>query len=400
MTAATALLGSTFVVVACYAAGTLLLDLFRISSFLRRSERIPLGFLLGASAVHLWMFVLLALQIAYWPVIVLPLAGIAAWSLRTGCWKLQGQGFSRFSPYLYGIAGIPAAAFFIVYFAYAWAPEHSADGSEYHLWILARQLRNHGFEQITTNFYAMLGQGVELVFLPAFAIGQHSAAALTHLAFAVALGLAIFSFGRRKGFQWVGATAALLTFLSPVFGNDASIAYVDAGAAAIMFAAFYWLEIWDGERGAGDDAWRLLIPAGLMAGYAVASKYTGFTIAIYAVGFVLFRARRLKPVLLTTACAILMGGPWVARNWILYDNPAAPMGTAIFRNPHTHVYFEEKYREYFAYMGVENKRELALEVTVHGLKTGEWSGLYFCCCPWACSRYELPWGVTYGLRAF
>ena len=57
-----------------------------------------------------------------------------------------------------------------------------------------------------------------MLFVPAFAIGRHSAAALVHFAFTVALALVILAYGRRIGKPWAGAAGALLTFASPVVG--------------------------------------------------------------------------------------------------------------------------------------------------------------------------------------
>ena len=66
-----------------------------------------------------------------------------------------------------------------------------------------------------TNMYASLSAGVEMLFVPAFAIGKHSAAALVHYAFLVALAMAMFAYGRRIGKPWVGAAGALLVYASP-----------------------------------------------------------------------------------------------------------------------------------------------------------------------------------------
>src|SRR5262249_41641371 len=151
--------------------------------------------------------------------------------------------------------------------------------SAYHLGFVARYLRVHGFERITTNMYAALSEGVEMIFVPAFAIGRHSAAALVHLGFLSALTLAIFAYGRQLGKPWAGAAAAFLVFASPVVGIDASSAYNDAAVAAVVFTTFYWLEIWDRS---GDHC--ALIPVGLLAGYAYAAKYTAFAILLYALG--------------------------------------------------------------------------------------------------------------------
>lgn len=66
------------------------------------------------------------------------------------------------------------------YFTNAMTPERSPDGTAYHLGLVARYLREHGFRRITTNMYANLSQGVEMLYLFAFAFGRHSAAALVH----------------------------------------------------------------------------------------------------------------------------------------------------------------------------------------------------------------------------
>jgi hypothetical protein len=364
-----ALFGAGFTVAACYAAGLWVMDRLRLKTMLRRPERMPLAFTLGAATLHLVIFALLAVNIVYWPVLVAVLLAAIVQAVRSGLWRAQGFELGGIPRALKLFSGTIGALYFATYFIYAWAPERSPDGSAYHLGLVARELSTHGFEKITTNMYAMLGQGVELLFLPAFAIGRHSAAALVHLGYAVALALSIFTFGRRIGKPWVGATAALLTFLSPVFGIVASVAYIDAATAAIVFAAFYWLEIWDQERAVTDEAWRLLIPVGLLAGYAYASKYTAFTIGIYALGFVAWRARRWKSVALVAACAALMAGPWIARNWLVYENPAAPLGNWLFRNPNIHVSFEEGYTAYFRTYLIEDRRALPLEVTIRGEKT-------------------------------
>src|SRR5665811_1034723 len=77
-------------------------------------------------------------------------------------------------------------------------------GAGYHLGLVSRYLREHGFVRITDNLYAAMPGGVEMLFLFAFAFGKHSAAALVHLAFLLALVWQIFSYARRRGFPVVG----------------------------------------------------------------------------------------------------------------------------------------------------------------------------------------------------
>lgn len=364
-----ALLGAVLTAGSCWAAGAWILQWLRLDGMLRRQEHTPLAFLMGASAVHLYYFAALALHLAYGPVIVAPLLTTLGWSAWAKPWRAERPVLTSSGRVLKRLTGSIAAIFLTIYFIYAWAPEHSPDGAAYHLGMIARQLRVHGMEKITTNLYAMLGQGVELIFLPAFFLGKHSAAALVHLCFGASLAWLLYAFGRRLGKPWAGATAAILTFASPVFGLDTSIAYIDAGTAAIVFATFYWLQIWDREREVGSKADRLLIAAGLMAGYAFAAKFTAFPIGVYSLGFVAWRARRLKPLVIVAGSGLLIAGPWVARNWLVYENPMAPLGTAIFRNPFTHVLFEQEYSRFLRAYGVMDKWTLPWEVTLRGSLT-------------------------------
>ncbi len=376
-------LGAAFTVAACYAAGALLTSILGVS--LKRLERFPLTFVLGAACLHLILFALLALKIAYRPVLMALLASLIAASVPAGAWRPwksdpQGDSLPESSAWDSSMIGfaIIFTVFTVFYFFNAWVPETSADGSGYHLEFVARYLRAHGFERITTNMYATLSEGVELLYVPAFAIGKHSAAALVHLAFSVALALAIFAYGDRIGRPWAGAAAALLTYVSPVVGKDGTTAYIDMGVAAIAFSVFYWLEIWDEQRDA-----RLLIPIGVLAGYGYAAKYTAFVMLLYALGFVAWKARKLKSLMVVGACAAVTMAPWIIKDWIYVQNPVAPFANQIFRNPYFHVMTEREWSSYLRNYGVENLWTLPLEVTIRGAKTQGVIGPVFLAAPLA-----------------
>ena len=268
-------------------------------------------------------------------------------------------------------------AFTLLYFFHAWAPESSPDGSAYHLGLVARYLRAHGFEPITTNMYAALSAGVEMLYVPAFAIGRHSAAALVHFAFAVALALSMLAYGRRLGKPWVGVAGAFLTYASPVVGIDATSAYNDVALAAVAFGVFYWLQIWD-ESGQKN---RILIAVGLLAGYAYAVKYTAFVILPFALGFVLWRSRKIRPLLTVTAMAALMIAPWMLKDWITLRNPIAPFGNRYFPNPYFHVQQEQDYAAYYRRYDLPDLRKLPLEVTLRGGTTQGVLGMAFLAAP-------------------
>src|SRR5690349_655647 len=146
--AAAALFGAGFTVAACYAAGALLLDQLRAT--LRRDERIPLAFVLGAACLHLVIFAILATRVAYWPVLAVALGGIIIAALATGAWRgAHSPAAKPVAPLARSIRmvfGWCAGIFAIVYLVNAWAPEASPDGAGYHLGLVARELRAHGFE--------------------------------------------------------------------------------------------------------------------------------------------------------------------------------------------------------------------------------------------------------------
>lgn len=371
-----ALLGAGLTVAASYAAGAILID--RLGLKLYRYERAPLAFTAGAACLHLAIFAILALRVAYTAVFVAVLAGILAAAWNTGAWRLKGEPGAPLGQSLKRICIVLFGVFSMLYFFHAWAPEDSPDGSGYHLGYVALYLRHHGFTRVTTDIYATLGEGVEMLFAPAFAIGRHSAAALVHLAFTAALAAAMFGYGRRIGKPWAGAAGALLTYASPMVGIDGSSAYTDMGVAAAVFSAFYWLEIWD----AGRDRMALVF-AGGMAGFAYSAKYTAFVMAPFALGYVLWRSRNWRPMVPICACAAVMIAPWMLKDWIMVRNPIAPFGDAILRNPYIHPIFETQYSTALRSYGVTNKWLLPIEVTIRGQKTQGLLGVTFLLAPLA-----------------
>src|SRR5262249_40762154 len=147
---------------ACYASGALLLD--RLHLKLRRTEQFPLAFVAGGACLHLAVFVVLAMHLAYWPVLVSLLLAAIGVAIKSDSWRLSGDRCEPLSTSLRILSGILFGAFTIIYFLHAWAPEISPDGSSYHLGLVARYLRSHGLERITTSMYAVLGGGIEMLF--------------------------------------------------------------------------------------------------------------------------------------------------------------------------------------------------------------------------------------------
>jgi hypothetical protein len=237
----------------------------------------------------------------------------------------------------FGRIGLLFVPFLVLYAANAMAPEISFDGSRYHLGLVSRYLREHGFHPIRENLYAAFPAGVEMLYLFAFAFGRHSAAALTHFAFLLALAWQVFTWARKEGREVAGICAAFLVFASPLIGVDGTSAYNDVAVAAICFTLFHVLDLWADTRSP-----RLLVAAGLLAGFAVAGKYTAFLAIPYAVVFVLLKSRRAA--LVVAACSGLIIVPWLVKNWLWFHNPVAPFFNYYFPNQLVTYVFEREYR--------------------------------------------------------
>jgi hypothetical protein len=328
---------------------------------LYRTEEHLLGFVTGAGLLSLLVFAACTLGVARKGLFIWLGIAILALAWRRGVYKPLGEPLPPLPRLWVGILLAAFAVFGILYVTNAMAPEYSPDGASYHLGLVARYLRQHRFSLVATNMYANLSQGVEMLFLFAFAFGRHSAAALVHCSFLFALPLLMLSYARRFGIASAGACGALLVFASPVVGIDGVSAYNDVAVAAIIFAVYYLLRIWEVERDS-----RLFVPIGLVAGFAYAAKYTAVVILLYALGFVFWKSRSRRALLVISGCALLMMLPWMVKNWLWVGNPFAPFANALFPNPYLTPGFERDYIESLRHYNLGSYWNLPAEVTVRG----------------------------------
>lgn len=311
----------------------------------------PMAFVVGASMLSL-IVTGLALGGALYKGVVLAV-GIGAISFCL--WSKSHQSLSRMViPSRWFWLGF--APFAALYFFNAMAPEVSPDGMAYHLGLVSRYWREHRMTPAPWTMYASLSQGIEMLFAFAFGFGRHSAAALVHFTYLIALPLLMVDYAARRGWPLAGMVAALLIFTSPVVGIDGSSAYVDVAVATIWFALFVLLE---------DFEPRMAIPVGILAGFAYGVKYTAGLALVYA----LIRLRKdWRSAAIAAGVAALFILPWLVRNWVWLDNPVAPFGNAWFPNPNVTPAFEKEYSEYLRHYNVESWSEWAAAITFGGPK--------------------------------
>lgn len=360
------LFGAGFTYFVALFAGRLVLQKLKIR--LRRGEENFLSFILGSACLSTTVFALSAARLAYTPVFFI--LGIVV--LGLGLWR----GVHRPSPDpLLPVPVVWRVTFWILllgftfyYLSVALSPEVSPDGLSYHLGLVNRYFREHRLSPITTDMHASLSQGIEMLFLFAFAFGKHSAAAMVHFLFLLTTPFGMLAYARRLERPVVGVVGALLFYLSPVVGKDGTCAYIDVAVAAVVFALFYLLQIWRDERQQG-----LLLAIGILAGFAYAAKYTAFIAVPFALAFIavlLWRKRQLsaKPLLLAGCCALAMIAPWMIKNAIVVANPFSPFLNHYFPNPYVYESYEQTAREIFRHMGGVQLAQIPLESTIRGEK--------------------------------
>ncbi len=358
------LFGALFTVATAWSLGMLLFR--RLALAFHAWEERLLAFIVGSACLSGIMFLLSATRLVHRGILLVLGLAIIAYAGYSGVFRFAGKPFPPVPQFWRWIFGVGFAVFTYIGFFNALAPEHSPDGMSYHLGEVLKYQRAHGFVSITTDIYANLSQGIELLYLFAFDFGRYSAASLVHYTFLVVLVFLILCYGVRIGRPEVGAAAAIFTYASPIVLLDASTAYIDVALAAVLFALFYLLQVWDENRDP-----KLLVPIGILAGFGYEVKYTAILAVPYAIGFVawkLWRARKplLRPVLVVSLLAATCILPWMVKDWIEVANPVSPLANRLFPNPYVHISFEDGWRDYLSHYHLASRAQIPLQITVQG----------------------------------
>ena len=343
------LAGGAFTVLTASLIGrTALARLRPLRGMMTEAEGWILSYAIGSALLSSAMFVLC---VAGWvtdaSVVLLGAAATACW-LRWGRWTWppkQGRRRSPDWPLLLAVV-LPASIYGVLYIVHTLAPETRSDAMGYHLGLVQRYYRASGFVPLTTNVYAQISQGAEMLYLFAYAIGRESAAKIVHFSFLVATVGAILCFARRVRCDLAGVFAAVVYFTCPVVIPAATSAYNDCALAFSLWMVFYVLVLWW-----RDPRLEWLALMGLVIGYAFAIKYTGVVSVaggVAAAAAVLLRERDWRPALKCLAvaggAAAAVGVPWLVKSAVYTGNPLAPFFNDVFRNPYISVEWESAYR--------------------------------------------------------
>ena len=381
------LLGWLLTITACYSLGAMLLS--RLGAAWSREESVALRFVAGAGLYSFLVFLLGIGHLYYRAVFVAVPLVLAGCAWRMGALALPAERLPEL-PVLWRRTLWLAAPFTLLYLSNAMAPEASPDGSSYHLGLVARYYREHGMAPVTTNMYAALSQGMEMLFLSAYAAGRHSAAAMMHFTYLLALPWLLICFGRRYAMPGAGVTAALLVYCSPAVGIDGISAYNDVAAACVWFALFTVLRRMENLP----SSIGLIVLAGVLGGSAYGMKYTLFPALLLAGAWLIWlhRGSFLRPLLTLGGAAAPLIAPWVLRNLIWWHNPLAPFFNNWFPNPFVQYWFVLDYRRHMSIYSLTSWARIPMEVTVHGAQLNGPLGPVFLAAPLALLALRHPEG--------
>jgi hypothetical protein len=345
--------GGLFVMAWTLAAGILIAP--------RAALPLAVRFTSGAVVTSMAIFGLLAAHAGY-PVVWITFGAIviagAALTLR----RMAFPALPRMSWWFRALF----AVYGLLYLIYALAPEIQPDAITYHLGLVSEYVRLHALSQ-RLEFYELLPQGIEMLFVPAFAIGAHSAAKLVHFSFLIAtvpLIRHICAELNIDDFKACGAAGIFL--LAPVTAITSTSAYTDTALVCCCCAVFYLLIRWARQPGTA-----MLILAALNAGFCYAIKPTFGLVAVAALAFAGLRGARAGSLALFSLFAAAPGMLWIVRSAMLTGNPFAPFLNAWFPNEAFNAHLEAQLlHAYSALRPSFSWRSAILDYTVLGGNQG------------------------------
>lgn len=219
-----------------------------------------------------------------------------------------------------------------VLIVHALTPVWDYDALLYHLEVPGRFISHGGiyFDQgVMRSAYPYLG---EMLFAVGIMFRLESLAKFVHLTYAVLFVLGVYAFGVRFFDRRIALTAVGILVSVPSFALWSTWASIDFAWAGYELWSVYAVSLWLGDANRNSRKW--LILAGVMSGFAAATKYISIPpLLIMAVLVLWFSRQRLqKParealgdLWIFALSAGLVMGAWYVKNLILTGNPAYPL---------------------------------------------------------------------------
>ncbi len=221
-----------------------------------------------------------------------------------------------------GIAAAAAAGFIFTYvFITALTPPVYYDTLVYHLGVTERYLSAGRLINMPENVFSYFPQMIQMNYAAYLLMSGELGVKLFQFMFAVMSLSAVYGICRGAGASW--KTALILLVSCPLFAMNAAR---PGAELPLAFFALICAAIFIDDDAAIENAEAGL--AGLFAGFALATKYTGGIVAAFFVAVLLLRVVRKRAgltalSLFVLGCAVPVA-PYLLRNLIYAGNPVYP----------------------------------------------------------------------------
>jgi hypothetical protein len=278
-----------------------------------------------------------------WLVGLYGLAGLVLFALDFRRWKLQPAR----GPAGIALLVLVVATLFTLVSVLAPSTADDWDSLAYHLAVPKLWLEAGHMFSVPSLHQSNFPDVIDDLYVWGLSWGGQSGAKAFSLVFLLLGMFAIFGLARRQYGEKAGWWAAIAFATTPALLWEAGTAYIDLGHGLFAGLGITFAAIWTAKRLRGD-----LILAGVLLGFAAASKYTGletiFVVAIVIVVFAWVGGSRRQPVVpplprgemhpaaamgvgggvrsvvLMGALALAIASPWYIRNAIVVHNPVYP----------------------------------------------------------------------------
>jgi hypothetical protein len=273
---------------------------------------------------------LLGLARALWPPLVVgavgTLACLGARAAASSARALRPRA-AALRPALDDAPLLLAVAFTATFLPNALHPDLAHDDNVYHLLLPRLYLDARALRAVPANLFANMPHLVEVLHAVSMAVGDFSAAKVTEfgIAFWTIAGIAAFAYDRVGR---LGAGIAALLFVS---GKNVQwhfgLAHAEPVIGFFLLAGALAFVSWRETANPGE-----IVVVGVMAGSALASKYSawGFALALLAAALAALALSRgpARPRLRAAAAAVAPAAallaPWLVKNAVVTGNPIYP----------------------------------------------------------------------------
>lgn len=226
---------------------------------------------------------------------------------------------------------------FLAGFVWAVAPETHYDPLNYQLGIPEVYVQQHGLVEIPYSFWSYFVAGPGMLYTLALCVVGQPLPQLIHFSVGLMLAAMTFVFARRFFSARVGLLSAALVYTLPLVTLESGTVNTDLFACLYSLGAVYAVVVW--IRG-GRNGW--LVIAGLMSGFAIASKFNAVVALIPSCALLVYAllrrslswGQRARALFISFAApAVAVSAPWFVTRYVWTGNPVFPFLNAIFRSP-------------------------------------------------------------------